>query len=244
MKIIFLIITILFQHDSLPKENIAEIHSKHIQALGGRAKLDSVQSITKTGYEIINGSKYSLIRYVLRPAYARHELINEITGDLTITCVYNDTMLVWTKGMEKPVNSFEVMKRFNKEHNKYAKSLFYNSFVDYKQEGYEPEYLGKELVKNKECFKIKVRRTENGVENYYLLDCQTYLLAMQYDVVPDNPVIIKAYYEDYRSVNGIMFAHKKSSDSGKVVFTQSIYNEIIINSKLDKKFFECYPTKE
>lgn len=229
------------------QDSLEHIYIKHIKALGGFDNLQKIHSVKKISSTLVNNTKQTSVFYSFDTIYERIEIINESNKDITIVCGYKDSSLVWNKVLgEQAMSTYKATEKVTNHTPKSKKSLknkhFYNSFIDYQKDNYKCFYLGKEIVNGKQCFKIKVI-VENNVEDYYFIDCNNYLLVMEYTVLPYDTYQIKKYYDDYRIINGVAFAFK-TSNSGIGYNAWIQYEKIETNIPVDPRLFDCVPLPE
>jgi hypothetical protein len=112
--------------------------------------------------------------------------------------------------------------------------------VDYQAKGHQVELVGRERVEGKEAFKLKVTLRDGSVRTLYL-DAKNCLPIRTEDTRPLDgaPVEFVTETSDYRSVEGIQFAHflaigpKGSPERQKITF-----DRIEVNVPLDDARFQ------
>lgn len=215
---------------TLRAQTVENIFSQYVNALGGQQKIDSIQTIFTESVTDVGASKKD---YRKRPnlylAYL-HDSVSELT---VRTCNNGALMCLSDKKMGSPDTCFKL--RLLKQAKK-GYSLFFNSFLEYKQLGYNIVLVGKEFIEGKECFVVKVQVNDSIYDVYYI-DGLGFLPVMQqtkYASGPDGPQI---YHSDYRPVDGVMFPFVEEQSGG--VFKKRVFKTIKVNVPIDDGVFVC-----
>lgn len=237
---------IIINNSFAQSDSLTMIYENYIKALGGQENLDKIQSVkmysaNKVGTNVSNTMKMSEITYKLRPNYLRKELLSDTYG-LVITCFYMDSSLIWDnntlggKTMHTWQATQKVTGRTPKMKINSQKPLFYNYLVQYKEMGYKASYKNISTVKGKPCYVIDVAISSTAIVHYYI-DCETFLLIREH--FEDLPNSIQRYYENYKIVNGVLFAFTVLSEGRPSIIEE--YEKIEINISIDPRLFDCVP---
>src|SRR5260370_37821650 len=102
-------------------------------------------------------------------------------------------------------------------------SDFDGPLVNCKQKGNQMELVGKDKVKDKDVWRLKLT-TKNGEVRYYLFDADSFLLLKwegkrKYE---GQELPVESYFSDYREVGGLKFAFRIYSGSSANEITQKI----------------------
>ena len=213
-----------------------EIIAKYIEAVGGRARVDSVQSLRMTGRNVHLGGE-SLMRAVYqRPDKLRIEFISQ-----GVTSIHAfDGEVAWS------VNPFMGRPEPQKLPPDQAKVVSQQAdidgpLVDYGKKGHQLKLVGKEEFKGSEVYQLKLTKKTGEVE-YHYLDAERFLpvritgehafenLPGEYDVA----------YEDYRAVDGLLIAHK-IEQGGRGAKNDIIYDKVEINVQVPDDYFALPP---
>ena len=213
-----------------------EIIARYIEAVGGRARIDSVQSLRMTGRNVHLGGE-SLMRAVYqRPNKLRIEFISQ-----GVTSIHAfDGEVAWS------VNPFMGRPEPQKLPPDQAKVVSQQAdidgpLVDYGKKGHQVELLGKEEFKGSEAYKLKLTKKTGEIE-YHYLDAERFLpvritgehafenLPGEYDVA----------YGDYRAVDGLLIAHK-IEQGGSRAKNDIIYDKVEINVPVPDDYFALPP---
>lgn len=250
-KILFclhLLLIVIVNNSFAQSDSLTIIYENYIKALGGQENLDKIQAIkmysaSKVGTNVNNTMQISEVTYKLRPNYIRKELLSDSYG-LVITCFYMDSALIWDNNslqgqtMHTWQATQKVTGRVPKMKTTSQKPLFYNYLVQYKEMGYKTTYKNISTVKGKPCYAIDVAINNTAIVHYYI-DCETFLIIKEHFEDLTYNQSIKNYYEDYKSVNGVLFAFKVISEGYPTVNHE--YEKIETNIPIDPRLFNCVP---
>lgn len=124
---------------------------------------------------------------------------------------------------------------------------FPDSWLDYKDKGYQAELIGKETIDGAETFKVKLTKEPKTVEGkqvedvyYYYFDVDSYVpLAMDSEMKsgPQAGMVGRVTFSDYQEVDGLYFPFSmtqgvKDGPSQPITMT-----EIILNPDVDDSVF-------
>ncbi|GAF82624.1 unnamed protein product, partial [marine sediment metagenome] len=213
-----------------------EIIAEYIEAVGGRARIDSVQSLRMTGKNVHLGGEIAMMAVYQRPNKLRIEFINQ-----GVTSIHAfDGEVAWS------VNPFMGRPAPQKLPPDQAKVVSQQAdidgpLIDYRKKGHQVELLGKEEFKGSEVYQLKLTKKSGEVE-YHYLDAERFLpvritgehafenLPGKYDVA----------YGDYRAVDGLLIAHKVEQ-GGSGAKNDIIYDKVEINVKVPDDYFALPP---
>jgi hypothetical protein len=229
-------------------DSVKLIYSHYIEAIGGQEKLDEIKIIKQQGKNNFNGMKTDFKEYHLRPSMVRTEVYSDKYPSVVITCMYQDSMLIWDKKIgNTPVHTWQASEMVTGKKSVHKKNLdksyFYNSLVEYQFYNYPIKYLGKTIKLGKETFMIQVE-IDKFTKNVYYLDCKTYYLIAKDSESALSNVIKSESYEDYKEVGGILIASKiRSSVNGEYTSIKE-YESIETNIPIDPRLLNCVPLPE
>lgn len=134
------------------------------------------------------------------------------------------------------------------------KEDFPNPFIDYKKKGFEIELLGKEIIKETECFVIQITKNtlfvngqvEDNIELFFF-DTKSFLpklIVSEVKVGLARGKLKQQYVSDYRKVGDLYFPFRieqkyKNSSMQLVEFIKSIE----LNPKVDDSIFMFKPKR-
>jgi outer membrane lipoprotein-sorting protein len=207
----------------------AELAAKNVEARGGAAKLNAIQSVRLSGKLLVNGDTIELgyVTLIKRPGSIRYEALLQ---GLTQVQAYDGSQ-AWQ------INPFQGRKDPEKLSADDAKGMsedagdFLGALVDYQAKGYTLDYLGTEDIDGTEAHKLRVTRP-NGDITYVYLDPDHFLeirvVNRRIEHGVPNETIID--YGDYEKVDGVYlpFAQdswqKGSTDHQKVQYDKAEAN--------------------
>jgi outer membrane lipoprotein-sorting protein len=182
-------------------QTVDEIIAKNIQALGGRQKLDSVQTLRTKGKLDAGFFRADVAQQNKRPDKVREEF--SVQG-LTQVQSY-DGKTGWQINPFGGRRDPEILSQDD------TKSLQVDAdvdgpLVDYAKKGHKAELVGHDSVEGTDCFKIKLTLKNGDIRTYYL-DADSYLeikLETQ-SFVRGTVQEGETYYGDYEEVGGIYY---------------------------------------
>lgn len=182
-------------------QNVDEIIKKHIEAHGGWDKWDKVEAIKITGKFTAFSLEKDYKSYKTKTGY-----------------YYGDFNL----GVENVIESFDGEKGWTIDpwqEMDYARNLnagevnaflqkaeFFTPFYNYKEKGHIVEYEGLDTVDGIEVFVLKLTRTNDKIETWYL-NSKTYLeyLCKSDWVDFARTMPSEIFFDDFRTVEGLVF---------------------------------------
>lgn len=230
MKLIktLMIAATAFMATAAQAQTVDEVIAKHIDAIGGKDKLNQVKSIyTESSVEVM-GNAAPQKEYLLEGKGYKMEL--DFNGTNIVNC-YND------KGgwaVNPMAGGSDAQALPNEAYQAGRSQIFVGGILtDYAAKGYKAELAGNEG----DLIKIKV--TGNGNETSYFIDTKTYLLAKSVikGEVMGQSVEITTTYSDYKKTDfGIIVPFAKNIDMGMFQLAQKI-EKVEVNKSIDEKIF-------
>ncbi len=225
------------------------ILDNYYKAIGGKSKIDSVESYSLTYSGTIDEKKFTGSFFNQRPFLFRYEISNPETGDVTLMCF--DGKESWMYDNRVGKDSFRPHEKFP---NIKARGLhsqnFMNYLIDISKNGYKCKIVGQEKIDSLECFKLRLTNIERNMQIDCYIDKTNFLLRKEVfsdlDISEDDPkkTITEINYLKYIWVEGILMPENISrittTKLGKMVSNQN-YSDYKINSIVEKYFFECHP---
>lgn len=183
-----------------PPADLDEVIARHIQARGGSDKWAEVESMRITGQFTHFSVQEPFLSLLQRPGsfysefHIGHQFVREgYDGDTG-----------WTID---PWQGFDFPRKVNRAEQNvfYQKAEFATPFFQYRERGYQVEYVGEEELDGMDMLVLRLTRQNNMVETWYL-DANTYLeyktIALWIDFA--SPVQSEVYYDDFREVEGLI----------------------------------------
>lgn len=151
-----------------------EIIGKYIDAMGGKEKLNSIKTLYMEGVAVMqNGNELTTTIYKINGKLSRREAQFGAVGNFTTLITDKGG---WISG-PRSAGRFEPISS-DKLKNTQAELDCAGPLVDYDKKGYKVEYLGKETLDGKDCYKLKLTLT-SGADITYYIDAQTYYILRE-----------------------------------------------------------------
>lgn len=182
-------------------QTVDEIIAKNIQAVGGLAKLESVQTLRTSGKVSIQGFEVRFAEVAKRSDKVREEMT--VQGMSQVRAY--DGKTAWQ------INPFEGRRDPEILSADDAKDLQIDADIDgplvnYSEKGSKAEFVGHDSVEGTDCYKIKLT-LKNGDVRYYYIDTDS-LMELKLETQTSVRGTIQeseTYYGDYEQVNGIYY---------------------------------------
>lgn len=212
-----------------------EIIDKHLQALGGKDKLKAVQSQRMTGKMVMGqGMEAPFILETVRPNKMRIEFtIQGMTG-IQAFDGKNGWAVMPFLGKTEPEAMPEEERQAMEEQADIDGLL-----MDYKEEGRQVEYAGKEDLEGTPVHKLKVT-LKNGDISYVYIDAEQFLQLKMVGKrkIRGQEVESEILFGDFKTVDGLVIPHsveqKMAGAPGGMVMTVS---KIEINPGIEDSRF-------
>jgi len=221
---------------ALPAQTVDEILARVFAARGGLEKLHAVNAERVSGQISFGDVSGPFLVELKRPLKMHMQLTIQ---NQTMVRVYDGKSSGWANNpfagkMNPDPMTEDELKNVTEE------SDFDGPLVDYKQKGNQLELGGKDKVKDKDAWRVKLATKDNDVR-YYLFDADSFLLlkweGKRKYAGQEFPV--ESYFSDYREVGGIKFAFAIDSGSSAADITQKIRIEKIdLNPQFTDAEFE------
>ena len=178
-----------------------QIVQKHVEALGGLAKLNAIQSLVVTGKASILGqTEAPLTIQVKRPNLLRLEITFQ--GKKVVQAF--DGVIAWTINpmlTSEPKQSSEGDTRAAQE----SSDFIGGNLVDYKSKGNTVELVDKEEIEGVSVYKLKITKKSGSVEFDYL-DANSFLPIKTEGrrTQLGTEVLYESKIADYKPVEGVL----------------------------------------
>lgn len=218
----------------LNAQTVDDIVNKHIDAMGGKAKLASLKTVHMEGVIVApNGNEIEISVWKEHNVLFRREINFGMGKSVTLVTDKGG----WNTDRQ---GNFNAMKEENYQRQLYQMDCE-DPLVDYAAKGHKAELLGKETVEGKEMYKIKMN-LKGGNEQIYFVDASTYYID-QYSFKagsagmgggpgfnPDAEIVVK--YANYtKTPEGYIFPFTTTTSGG---FGGSLnYETIEVNKPID-----------
>ena len=214
---------------SLYAQTADEVINKHIEAIGGKEKLNQVKSIYFESSMEVMGNTAPQKEYLVEGKAYKSEV--DFNGSNIVSCLTDKGG--WTIN---PMAGGTDAQAMPDELYKAGRSQIYLSggLFNYAAKGYKAELAGKEG----DAFKIKI--SDGGSETVYFIDAKTYLLTKSIikSEMMGQSVDVTTTYSDHKKTDfGITLPYSKNIDMGMFQLAQKT-NKAEINKEIDMKIFE------
>jgi len=211
-----------------------EVIARHIEAMGGREKLDAVKSVKMSGKMAMQGGMEAPLTIEFKkPNKVRIEFtLQGMTGVQAFDGKTGWFVMPFAGRTDPEKMSPDQVKRIEDQAD------FEGPLVDYKKKGHKVELIGKDEVEGADVYKLKVTKKSADVE-YHYLDAEFFLTIqikgkykfqgteMEYEVV----------IGDYKEVDGLMLPHSLEQRMGGMGGNTMTFDKMEFNVKIpDERF--------
>ena len=218
-------------------QTVDEIINKHVDAIGGMDKLNSIKTVKLSGTSGFGSMDFPFTMTYKLPSAV---LMESTIQGMTMKQGY-DGETAW---MVNPFMGSSDPQKMNEEQTKGMKEEadFQGSLVNYKDKGNKIELEGKEDMEGSDTYKLKVTNKDGDV-SYYYLDASTYLILKTSTKrkIKEKEINADEYFGDYKSEDGILLAHamEVKADMGEMGHSQKITIEKFeFNIPVDDSIFK------
>jgi hypothetical protein len=208
---------------SAPAQTADSLIAKYIQASGGMARIQALQTLRRTGKFTGGGGFEAVVVYEnKRPHSVREEFsIQGMTGINAYDGKNGWKIEPWQGKRDPEALGEEEM------HSILDDADFDGPLVNYQAKGNKVEYQGVEQIEGSDAYKLKVTRP-NGDVSFYYLDTE-YYVPIRIDtqrLIRGAPQELETSLGDYKQVNGVYLPFSSesgpkgssSSDRGKITY--------------------------
>ncbi|MBL0332548.1 MAG: hypothetical protein IPP65_06900 [Chlorobi bacterium] len=243
MKYILIFLILILNLTTTFSQQVEEIISKHINAIGGSELWGKVNSISYNGYVKMNGGQKAKILNLLTRSPLANYLEFAWQGMVKKSAFKNGKGWSYSpfngKRTADPMNEMSI------------KTSILNSdpqghLLNYKTDGSSVEYLGLEDVEGNDVYKIRLVTKENDMI-YYYIDVQTFFILRE-DIkvkTKDSENTTNSLFSDFRKTEfGIVLPYfvQGADSEGNGYGSGSFYEKIEVNNKVNDSLFDM-PSK-
>lgn len=216
-----------------PEGQAVKIVSRHIEAIGGLARLREVESMKMTGQFFLNGRELPLTIFRKRPNLLRIE--SDINGRKVI--VGYDGFIAWVMRGDEAIEIEDLRAITFLERS----ADFDGALVDYKAKGHQIKFKGKHEVDGIETYLLEVTIKNGKVENWYLNSQDFTVLKRTFEMPhPYDPNLGNIhqvfFYLDYKEVYGVLIPHYMEREDMQYIREYQVL-EVEINPELPDGLF-------
>ena len=244
----FLLVAAIGGLATLQAQTADEILDNYFENTGGKAAWQALEGLRMTAK--VNQGGMEIPLEIVQLKDGRQLTAITFQGKKIMQGVYDGEVLWGTnmmtqKAEKSDAETTEMVKQESKD--------FPDPFLDYKEKGFEVEYIGKEDFNGTETFKIKLTKNPivvdgEEVENvsYYFFETENYVpIAVQSEIKQGEAkgMISESTFSDYDEVDGLYFAFTMTQglkgQGGQAITMDSIE----LNPVLEDAAFE-FPEEE
>jgi hypothetical protein len=209
---------------SLFSQNLDEIVTKHIEAIGGKENWAKVKSLKMENAVKANGAEIKVTIYqVDKKAMRENITLMGMEGYSILTNKEGWTYMPFG-GQTKP----EAMTADDVKKGQDGLNLM-DDFMTYKELGKKLELIGKDDVDGTECFKLKMIDKEKVETTYYIDPSNYYVIKETHKMTVNGKEMENSTtYGNYKKLpEGIVYAYSITSDWGNAEVSSLTVNPII-----------------
>ncbi len=229
IKLLVGALALLVFSNPLSAQTADEIISNHIQAMGGKEKLKTINTLRMEGTMNAMGQEVGITITKSHQAGQRLDIsVMGMTGYQinTPTGGWN-YMPFGGQSAPEAMPDEEVKSRL-------PQLDLHGTFTDYQDKGIQLELQGKETAENEECYKLKAT-FKNGNSTLYYISTKTHYVVKTTTTrnVQGQDMEISTVYSNYKATpDGYIFAYTNSTPNGDINF-----EKIEVNKPVDAKIF-------
>lgn len=207
-------------------DDIARIH---IEAIGGRMRINLVTTLAATGRVEIDGREMNFRLLAERPN--RLWMETEFAGRRLVQGTDGESPPWQFNPDDQPVMVTRLTGQQARDFA--ADAEFDDPLVDYAERGYVLDYAGEATVDGRKVLKLLV--TRRLVDSYFLLvDAETYFITRR--VTPEVrgglEVVRETIYDDFRPVGGVIMPHRITVRVGDRLLHDTIMVTVTPNARV------------
>jgi outer membrane lipoprotein-sorting protein len=216
-----------------------ELIAKNLEAMGGKDKLQALQTTKAIGKFLIQGMEIPFTMTQQRPNLLR---IDAEAMGMSIVQAYDGE-----KGWSiNPMAGATEPQLMGENENKAFKlqADMDGGLVNYAEKGYTVEYLGEEDVEGTPCHKMRLDTKQDIVIDMFM-DKEYFLLIKMANtmMMDENKVETQTYMSDFQEVNGLVVPFAIETRMGDMVVNQIQIEAMEQNVEVDPTIF-VMPEKE
>jgi outer membrane lipoprotein-sorting protein len=215
-------------------QTLEEIMDMNLKARGGSEKLSDMKTYQFEAKMSMMGMEVPMKYFSEKPDKMRMEM--SMMGMDQIMVINKDKG--WQKQggsvSEIPADQMEKIKTGMKSQGDYK-----NYFLNYKENGYKIEFLGKEKVDEVTAYKIKIETKDKDVIFLYI-DAKTnleYKMTSKTPAMGGEMIDTEIFFKNNKEVKGVLIPHLMEIKAQGQIITMTLFN-IKVNEPIDPKKFE------
>ncbi len=230
---LFFVTLLLFSSYFLIAQVKEDIIKKHLTAIGGEKNWQNIKTITSVGIRTSAGMEVEETRQIVLNKALRIDYKFK-TRDAALAQKNYFLIINENQGWRYlPDNIKDSVEALTADEIKYYKAVHFatDPFVKSGQTDLKIEYLNKENILNKECYKFSITAAD-GQTGYVYLDAVNYLICKRVQISSESES--ESDFEDYRMV-GETYTVPFTTDSG---YEKYVVKEMQINKPVNEQIFK------
>lgn len=212
-------------------QTVDDILARNLQALGGRAALDRVQSVRQTSRLVLPGSEATIVVYSKRPNLVRQELM--VAGDTAIEAY--DGSVAWAINRVMGVTGPTALSGTQAEAIR-NQSGFDGILASARARGDLIDLVGAETLRGRSVIHLRLSATDHHRQVQCYVDAETYLEVRT--VTESRAGRLEQDLLDYRPVEGVMMPFTiKTTIAGRPV-GDVVVSKVEMNVPIDDAIFK------
>lgn len=230
VKISLIALLALFFIQAVNAQTVDEVIEKYIDAMGGKEKLMSLNSVVMNGSLSVQGMDVGITTSISKGVGSRTDISVPGMGE-------GFQIMNTTKGWNFfPFQGQASPEEVPADQVKASQSLLdlQGPLINYKEKGNKVALLGKETVDGKEAYKLQVTSADGKISTYFF-DTQTYykIKTISKAQTPQGEMEVETSYSDFKkTAEGYLFPYSITNSRGTIVMSS-----IDVNKLIDSKIF-------
>ena len=235
--ILFIVVIVFVFIRVANAESVEDVINKYIAARGGIDKLNSINSISSEGTTIMKGR--------IVPVKITKVQGKLFRADIGFAENSGFTIITQNKGWNyDPFSSYAPEEILKEKLQMFKNELdIFGPLVNYYSKGYKAKLLGKDILYDRECYKIQLNSAQ-GKESFHFVDCKTNLLLQSRQKIEiggkiygNSPETITSF-RNYKNYDGVLFPQIIETEGVEGKADSIIFYDIKINIPVDKTLYE------
>lgn len=231
---LLLLVTVLFCSASAYSQTVDDIISKHLDAVGGKDKLNGLTSVHMEGTIDVMGTSGTTKSTILNGKGSRSE--SEIGGQQVVN-VFTDKS-GWQINQFAGITDPQAMT--DEQFKAGEDQIYIEPFLNYAARGGKAELVGQEKVGTVNAHKIKYTNKDGAVTTYFV--DPTSFHVIQVSAIANNmgqEVEVKSTYSDFQKTDyGLVVPRSIDIDFGGQFSLSTKIQKVDVNQPVDSSIFE------
>lgn len=232
---IFLVLALLVSAFPGMAQTADELIDKHLAAIGGKEKLQAINSVITEGTMSVQGAVVNIVSKTLQNKGTRQDIsVMGMSGYTLFTPTAGWSYMPWAGQSVAEAIPDEMVKMAADQLDAQG------ALVGYKAKGHKVELAGQEEVDGKPAYKLKLTYTSGKVETMYI-DAATYynVKTVTTQNVGGQNVEGTTYYSDFQKrPDGYVLPMKINMPTGMGMNADFAISKISVNEPIDESIFK------